>query len=130
VSRWPSFVWFLIAVGSLFAIAGVGSGWEPAAVIAGIVGVLAGAGLSLYVARRRGRRLPRSRSVSWLLPSIALFYAVAAATALAAGGGYEVVALAAALIPLAAGAMLLATTRTRTGGEAGTRRDDDARRRR
>ena len=88
-------------------IVGVGAEWDVAATLAGTAGVLIGVGIAACVSRRRDRRRP-ARRISWLLPSVALFYAVAALTALAGGA-----ALAASLIPLIAGLVLLATTRTR-----------------
>jgi peptidoglycan/LPS O-acetylase OafA/YrhL len=108
VNRWPSAVWFAIAVASLVATVGAGARWDVATTLAGAAGVLIGIGIVWLIARRRERRMPRARRVSWLLPSIALFYAVAAVTGLAGGG------VAAAFVPLAAAVLLLATTRTRS----------------
>ena len=119
LSRWPPAVWLGVAVASLLVIVGVGAEWDVAATLAGTAGVLIGVGIAAYLFRRRDRPRP-ARRISWLLPSVALFYAVAALTALAGGA-----ALAAALTPLIAGLVLLATTRTRSA--SGWRRGEEER---
>jgi hypothetical protein len=82
--------------------------------------VLIGVGIFACVIHRRDRRRPPARRVSWLLPSVALFYAVAALTVLAGG-----TALAASLIPLIASLVLLVTTRTRSAKPARRRGEDE-----
>jgi len=122
MSRWPPLIWLLISLGSLLVIVGVGGNWDPGGFIPGGLLVLLGFGLSLYLAYGRMRDRPSARSVSWLIPAVAVFYVVTAAAAALSGGKYVIAALGAALIPLTATALIVASTRGKTvAGDDGRR---------
>jgi hypothetical protein len=126
VSRWPPLIWLLITLGTLMIAVGVGGNWDPGGFIPGVVCVLLGVGLSLYLAYGRMRDRPSARGISWLIPAGAVFYALTAAAAALSGGKYVIAALAVALIPLTATALIVASTRVKTAAGDDGRRDGAA----
>ena len=121
MSRWPPVIWLLIPLGGLLAAVGVGGNRDAGSFVPGLVCVLLGLGLSLYLAYGRMSNRPSARGVSWLLPAVAVFYLVAAAAAALSGGKYVIAALGVSIIPLTAVALTVASTRSKTAA------DDDGR---
>src|SRR3954453_14698150 len=112
MTRWPPAIWLAIVCGALVLAVGVAGNWNPAGLIAGLVFVLAGVGLALYLAYGRGR--PHARGVSWLVIAAAVYCLAVAGAGAFSGGKYVVAAFGAGLIPLAAAALIVATTRSKT----------------
>ena len=126
MSRWPPLVWLCIALGALIMIVGVGGNRDAEAFIPGVLIVLLGFGLSLYLAYGRTRDRPSAQGVSWLIPATAVFFVLAGAFAALSGGKYVIAAVGVSLIPLSAVALIVATTRAKTAGDGGGRREQTA----
>jgi hypothetical protein len=112
---WPPILWLCVSVGSLLVLIGYdGAETHPAALIAGLGLIAAGALGSLWLAFRGLRDHPSIRGVAWLVPATLAFYVICAIAASVAGGAYAVAAMVAGLIPLTAVALLTATARVKT----------------
>jgi hypothetical protein len=121
---WPPILWLCVSVGSLLVLIGYdGAETHPAALIAGLGLIVAGALGSLWLAFWAWRDHPSIRGVVWLVPATLAFYVICAIAASLAGGAYAVATMVAGLIPLTAVALLTATARAKTAGDGAGLRD-------
>jgi hypothetical protein len=123
IRLWPPILWLCVSGGSLLVLIGYdGAETHPAALIAGLGLIVAGALGSLWLAFLAWRDHPSIRGVAWLVPATLAFYVICAIAASAVGSAYAVAATVAGLIPLTAVALLTATARAKTArGEDGLR---------
>jgi hypothetical protein len=127
MGRWPPLTWLLVAAGSLLLLVGYnGQDFNPEALIPGVIMIVGGLVLALWLAFGRWGDRPSARGVAWLIPATVAFYVIAALAGLLAGGKYALAAIGAGMIPLTAATLIVATTRAKTVGDDDTRAETTA----
>ena len=119
--------WFWGASWSPSALQALG---DPEGLVPGILLLLVGFGLSLYLAYGGREDRPRAGGVAWLLPLTVVVLPHRRRRGLVRRRAeYVLAALGAAIIPLTAVALIVATTRSKTVGAGDARREASAERR-